>query len=887
RPSANPVWKPNPSAVGYLGYAFMETPGNKYDGIDNDADNKKISATAPSFTENDFLPHVVKAGDVLVLIDKNTFQRSVFTMPGTPTTVTSMGVQYHLVPDTTVLVEGNLTTGPQGLTVNSNAYDGLDNDLDGLIDENYQLNYRQYKTTTKGVVLIDTLNPVQYKDYVHGIGLTDPMIDEGRDDGIDNNKNWSAATDDVGLDGKPGTGDYGEGDGNPTSGFQPLGPNGELVDTGEPGEPNTDKTDIEESDQLGLTSFDYFVPSSVIDLSNENDVWARLKPGHFDVPASVVNNNATRGEDGDFMFGSGYFPLLPKETERFSLALVFGEDLTNCIRTKNIAQLIYNANYNFPRPPEKPALTAVAGDHQVTLYWDKAAESSYDMALKKKDFEGYKIYRGTDPDFSDAKTISNGYGQLVDYQPIAQFDLKDGISGFFNADPILYDLSSGKPFYLGNESGIKNTFVDTDVINGKTYYYAVVAYDQGDPAESIYPSENTKSISINAAGELILDKNTAVAVPNAPAAGYIPPPSSTRLSRIAGASTAVPYANVIDPTRAKNTTYFVTFTDSLMQGVPVAYAYSVIDSITGDTVVRKNTQFLPTNGTIFDGANLSFDSRYQYLDSLRVDTSISRWNSKYNNLRYTATQFNAIGIVGIRYPYDYMFVFSDTYDDSSSRLQSIFGPNSPLSIVKTNFSVYDVTDPTAPVKVPYGFVDKDGASPASLSHFDAVYLSAKNAASLSWRITFVGDTARVPKGGDTLFIGFMKPFSSKDTFVYRSKSIIYSSAEASKKMSDIRAVPNPYVVTNVFEKPLPTQIRGRGEHVISFINLPPNSSIKIFASNGSHVRTLEHGADLQNGSETWDLRTKEGLDVAFGVYYYVVEAANISEKKFGKIAIIK
>ncbi|MDX1701612.1 MAG: hypothetical protein R3250_13385, partial [Melioribacteraceae bacterium] len=36
RPSANPAWLPNPDEVGYIAYAFLESPGNPFDGIDND-----------------------------------------------------------------------------------------------------------------------------------------------------------------------------------------------------------------------------------------------------------------------------------------------------------------------------------------------------------------------------------------------------------------------------------------------------------------------------------------------------------------------------------------------------------------------------------------------------------------------------------------------------------------------------------------------------------------------------------------------------------------------------------------------------------------------------------------------------------------------------------
>ena len=43
------------------------------------------------------------------------------------------------------------------------------------------------------------------------------MIDEARNDGLDNDGDWNPETDDVGNDGKPGTNDYGENDGKPTA----------------------------------------------------------------------------------------------------------------------------------------------------------------------------------------------------------------------------------------------------------------------------------------------------------------------------------------------------------------------------------------------------------------------------------------------------------------------------------------------------------------------------------------------------------------------------------------------------------------------------------------------------------------------------------------------
>ncbi len=105
------------------------------------------------------------------------------------------------------------------------------------------------------------------------------------------------------------------------------------------------------------------------------------------------------------VFASGPFPLKLASRERFSMALVFGEDLEDLIFNKETVQQIYNANYNFSKPPLKPTLTAVPGDKKVFLYWDDVAEESRDPFLGfedddptqgyKKDFEGYLVYRST------------------------------------------------------------------------------------------------------------------------------------------------------------------------------------------------------------------------------------------------------------------------------------------------------------------------------------------------------------------------------------------------------------------------------------------------------------------------------------------------------------
>ena len=69
-----------------------------------------------------------------------------------------------------------------------------------------------------------------------------------------------------------------------------------------------------------------------------------------------MNNEPVQGEDGDFFYASGYFPLLAGQTERLSLALIYGggrggrsKDLQDLLKNRETVQKIYNSNYQFPK----------------------------------------------------------------------------------------------------------------------------------------------------------------------------------------------------------------------------------------------------------------------------------------------------------------------------------------------------------------------------------------------------------------------------------------------------------------------------------------------------------------------------------------------------------
>jgi hypothetical protein len=412
-------------------------------------------------------------------------------------------------------------------------------------------------------------NPLDGKDNDGDglIGADGNPWDESQEDGIDNDGDWDPDIDDVGSDGKGP--DHPEYPGPDRDGTENNG----VPDRGEP---NFEYTDNDESDQIGLTSYKSTGWKQGIMIPDDPLTWSHTIPGTFDKPASF--------QDIVMLYGSGYFELPPKpdrnSRRKFAVSMVMGNDRDDLIRNAITMQQIYNNDYNFARPPLKPRLWAVSGDQKVILYWDKVAEKSRDPVYGY-DFEGYVIYRSTDPGFLENNVITDTYGNPIFNKPIAQFDLADSLSG---PHPIgLYGIQ----FNMGEDTGLEYVFVDSGqtwagpIENGQTYFYAICSYDKGydvdffergfSELENLQPHSPaicTKRINIDASGVVtFLDVNTVMVTPNAPAAGFIQPPrlkvENQMVKHISGTGTGEVIVEPLDPAKiAVNSRYEISFDDS-------------------------------------------------------------------------------------------------------------------------------------------------------------------------------------------------------------------------------------------------------------------------------------------------------------------------------------
>jgi hypothetical protein len=883
-PSTNPRWV---GPVGIVGIAFLESPGNPYDGIDNDNDSQDPGG--PRFARDDFGaernfrrtlsrtspgPNPNFPTDKIVLIKPVEMWSDMYQQNQLwyHRQVVNLDTLLKSEQDTvTVFTLGRAVQIWHGKSLTESPNTGFDENLNGLIDETYDLHYEQIRVDDRNRILFRILRPVKYANYFTGAGVNDPMIDERRDDAIDNDGDWDPRIDDR------------DGTGSPS-----------------PNEPNFDATDPKESDQIGLTTFDYFSPANVIDMTNKRNIWTRMRPGYFAVPRDmftydpITNENIpTRGEDGNYIYSSGYFPMSAGSTERMSVALVYGQNFDQLYHNKNTVQDIYNAAYQFPQPPDKPTLTAIPGDGQITLIWDEASERSFNRVMAQFypddpnaafDFEGYKIYRARDVDFREVRTITDGRGNPRFYKPIAQFDLINDKNGYFNASPRINERVGGAQFWLGDDTGIVHRFVDNDVQNGVTYYYALVAYNHGSSEFDVYPSENTRFISRSVTGEVVTDINTVMVVPNAPTAGYVAPEGAGELEHMDGPSTGKVYSVMINPREVRDgRTYRVIFEDTTFSRL--TKSYSVIDitnPATPDTVLNRERRLIGET-RFFDGLQLAFDKP----SGVAFERTRSGWenNMIFANILFALSPIELdLGdgtiIRGVDYPSDYRIEFFNDVVGMSDEYMDLGATPVPITLKITN-----VTDGTQPKILYYDF---------TYPEFREVTIALLEQVGGSDRLTWVIDfrlenlpDLNLPGDGYFLNLRTSKPFSSRDVYEFSTVAEYHDSDTAKVKLDDIRVVPNPYVAAAGWEQPLPAGITsGRGERKVDFINIPQGSRISIFTARGIHIVDLVHDGTLSDGTVSWNLRTKENLDVAFGVYFYVVDAPSIGQK-FGRIALIK
>lgn len=799
-------------------------------------------------------------------------------------------------------------TGFAFLESPANRDDGLDNDEDGVVDESRfsgpgmliegQEAIRAYIESNYNLENFErTFGPLEnQRAFEVGRWWTgDEDVDWlGYEDKNENGQYDSGEliNDDVGRDGLgpfdltyPGP-DEGEADGIPSL-----------------RESNFDQTDVDESDQIGLTGFDLssrpFYENGD-NLQSDTWIWDRIK-NHAEFALGEKPADFQADVEPFNMFMSGPVNLSAQQTDFFSTAWIFGWDEDDFFRNRRVVQSIYNADYRFAQPPILPRLTARPGDGYVVLSWDTTALASFDRFTQEFDFEGYKLYRGTDPLLNDVRTITDYRGVPTFYEPIAEWDLENGITGRQTV------LDGTAVYHLGDDTGLEFAYIDRDVTNGKTYYYALVAHDRGyedpdDPnAPPIDPQENTFNISVNSGGEITgVSPNAAVVTPRSRAAGYVetstneslevPHGSSVRGTALGTGSIGV---NVIDEAQLPDGAVFrLSFHDSVATGGSTyeTSAFTLEDLTSGEVLLDR--QEIASSSPSVAGLVVDF-----FNDELDLDLSRSGWMGADGTGSVTYTdEPSEVGLsttwraqVEID-PSNLAQVTSSEYEltwvDPADSLYTTPRFSSDYPILDIPVYCWNTTL-EAPCDLIVDDLDGDGAFGID----DGLIIAEKDCRfcvhGFRFLVTFeaaqgAGDVS--PEPGATIAISQRRPFAGGDYFEFTMRAAHVDEDLARQELEQVAVVPNPYVAAASWEPQ--TQITGRGPRMVQFIHLPEQCTIRIFTMRGELVQTLEHRSTTGDGAEWWDLKTRDGQEIAYGVYLYHVEAEGIGETT-GKFAIVK
>ncbi|HUF10276.1 MAG TPA: hypothetical protein VMO47_13225, partial [Rhodothermales bacterium] len=490
-------------------------------------------------------------------------------------------------------------TGFAFLESPTNQFDGLDNDQDGITDElrfggpGFRIEgrdeiraYVEANYNTEAFVIFNGDNGETFDEVL----ASRPAYRAGVWWTGDEDLDW------VGFEDKNGNGvvDPGEliNDDVGRDGLGPFDPGYPGPDLGEADgiptirEPNFDELDVDESDQIGLTGFHLssrpFYEAGD-NLRDDTWMWARIIESQFELghdPQTFVAD-----VEPFLNFSSGPVTLGPNNTDFFSTAWLFGEDEADFFRNRQTVQRIYNADYRFAQPPIVPTLKAQEGDGYIVLSWDTLSLASYDRFTQEFDFEGYKLYKGTDNLLSDARNVTNVYGIPVFNKPIAQWDLINGIRGTV---PVMENTAI---YDLGDDTGLEFSYIDRNVTNGKTYYYVLVAYDRGfipgpdspnPDAAPVDPQENAFNISVDQAGQIRgLTPNAVAVVPRSRAAGYVEASANEDLSRVTeGIGTGSASVTVVNNSELRpDVVYRLLFRDTTatLRDIYETTAYQLMD----------------------------------------------------------------------------------------------------------------------------------------------------------------------------------------------------------------------------------------------------------------------------------------------------------------------
>ncbi|MGB6031210.1 MAG: hypothetical protein WBH55_00135, partial [Bacteroidota bacterium] len=460
--------------------------------------------------------------------------------------------------------------------------------------------------------------------------------------------------------------------------------------------------------------------------------------------------------------------------------------------------------------------------------------------------------------------ITDAQGRTYGYVPVAQFDLINNIKGADPKNPLAW---------LGTDSGLRHSWVDSNVVDGITYSYTIVSYDRG--TETLFSLESTR-------GDGPQVKNFVTAIPLPTATGRIPAALQS-LGQTAGSGDGSVGIEVIDAAALRTTPYRLT-----LEGTP-ASTFSVMRLDGSNTIVYSSSPVNNMDLAVADGFRVSVvsENRIGGIKSITEEGGgnvVGSGNLSSDGSWYASFTENAQADTAAR-----SASYAIRFDGSGTTAYG-WGIQGSTAQYTVPFSVWNTTSGSQVVfeirdlnndnqwqegeliyitRVPYPSPAPAPGSPNPATQIQefAYQILIANAPS---------DTAvRPPAEGTAVLIQSYNALRDGDEFEFQFTPDRFDASAVD--LSQIRVVPNPYIVTSRYETL-------QNVRQIRFMYLPPRCTIRVFTLSGALVKTLEHDDDV--GSISWNLVTDWDQAVAFGVYVYVAEDPE-GNSHIGKFGLIK
>ncbi len=645
-------------------------------------------------------------------------------------------------------------------------------------------------------------------------------------------------------------------------------------------------------------------------------------------------------DDRRHVMASGPFTMAPGDTQEVVVGLVIavgGDNVKSvgALKQKDAAaQIAYDLDFKLTESPANPKVHSITANNAVTFWWEKNAEDyhAFDPLLtdtinlnvsgqeyvipvtnKYFDFEGYRIWQfrdqaGTDPVLLATFDLANGVKEIRNYQ----YDYITVNGGNIAQDPIIAGQDEGVVHYY---TVSQNAYTNGPLFNGNPYYFAITAYGYSKYSDPPV-LESPPSIIEVFPGITPID----VEYPYSAL-------SDVFFKQSQGLGDGTIRAKVIDPKQLTGHNYEVTFSGT---------AYNLVDKTDGDTLISNSTDYTQdslhrdfTDGFILLANNIgstqlgTAQSSVRYIREIKGPggaavtpknvyststvenknttgewtlVSVTEKQELTNNLQDLAYKLNT----GTD---DFEIRFTATGSEYYSSGYAVIGPlqkNDPKGKGTLPFEVWRIpADPSIqPERLVIKIFDKNkdtswtntpatgqwesfytfSPTPGYPDPFPPTSTAAIGAiAAANYRLGNIVIKGPLPQPGTVIRLTTWKPLSALDVFNVTMQAPKVNDTEVAKNNIDkISVFPNPYLGANALE-------RDKYQRFMRFTNLPGKLTVRIFTLSGVFVRKLEKDGESQYLD--WDLRNKDGIPVASGMYLAYLDIPNVGSKIL-KLAVI-